>query len=288
MRPSRTGSRAPRANGRGAFVGETPSRASRGLPRVKPTPKELRALARRDPKLASWLPRLKPFPGFPDRKNARQRSHYAALAGAIVYQQLSTAAATTIWNRACALTPGDSFPEPAELLRLAPEALRGAGLSQAKVAALRDLATRIEARTLPLERLARWPDERVIEELVEVRGIGVWSAQMFLMFRLGRLDVFAPADLGLGEGLRMLDELDERPALRELEARAECWRPLRSVASWTLWRLVEHRRAELAARESAPRTSSRPPVKVERRAKDAVASTTAASSAARGARARRR
>ncbi len=225
---------------------------------MKPTPKELRELARRDPSLAAWLPRLKPFPGFPDRKNARQRSHYAALSGAIVYQQLSTAAATTIWNRACALTPGDAFPEPAELLRLDPQALRGAGLSQAKVAALRDLAERIEARSLPLERLARWPDERVIEELVQVRGIGVWSAQMFLMFRLGRLDVFAPADLGLAEGLRLLDELDERPAQRELEARAVCWRPLRSVASWMLWRLVEHERAQLAARAAASKLETAP------------------------------
>lgn len=214
-----------------------------------PTPAQLRALARNDPALARWLRRLPPYPGFPDRANPRHSSNYAALASAIVYQQLSTKAATTIWSRVCALTPGAGFPEPEELLALDATALRGAGLSQAKMLALQDLSRRIAARELPLDRLARLGDEAVVEHLVAVRGIGVWSAQMFLMFRLGRLDVFAPGDLGLQEGVRLLDGLAERPAARELAVRAERWAPLRSVASWTLWRLVEHERERL--RESA-------------------------------------
>lgn len=222
---------------------------------MKPTRAQLRDLLRRDPALGAWSSRLRPFPGFPDVTHPRQSSHYAALASAIVYQQLSTAAATTIWNRVSALADGARFPEPAELLELDDARLRGAGLSAAKVAALRDLATRIEGGTLQLERLARFSDERIVEELVQVRGIGVWSAQMFLMFRLGRLDVFAPADLGLAEGVRLLDGLAERPGPRELEVRAERWRPLRSVASWMLWRLVEHER-ERARTVNAPRPQS--------------------------------
>lgn len=220
-----------------------------------PTPAQLRALARRDPALGRWVRELPRFPGFPDRANPRQSSNYAALASAIVYQQLSTKAAATIWSRVCALTPGESFPEPAELLALDVARLRGAGLSQAKTLALQDLARRIVARELPLERLARLGDDAVVEHLVQVRGIGVWSAQMFLLFRLGRLDVFAPGDLGLQEGARILDGTPERPTPFALAARAERWGPLRSVAAWTLWRLVEHTRA----RESAPIATPPPP-----------------------------
>lgn len=226
---------------------------------MRPTPAQLRALARRDPALGRWVRELPRFPGFPDRANPRQRSHYGALASAIVYQQLSTKAAATIWSRVCALTPGDAFPEPGELLALAPERLRGAGLSQAKTLALQDLAQRIVARELPLARLDRLADDAVVEHLVQVRGIGVWSAQMFLLFRLGRLDVFAPGDLGLQEGVRILDGLAERPSPALLAERAERWRPLRSVASWTLWRLVEHaRRAAEPRKPAAPARAPSP------------------------------
>lgn len=218
---------------------------------MKPTPAELRALARRDPALGRWMRELAPFPGFPDRKNPRQSSNYGALASAIVYQQLSTKAAHTIWTRVCALTPGAGFPAPEELLALDVTQLRAAGLSHAKTLALRDLARRIVARELPIDRLTRLRDEHVVEHLVAVRGIGTWSAQMFLMFRLGRLDVFAPGDLGLQEGMRVLDGLERRPTHVEAEARAERWGPLRSVASWTLWRLVEHDRERARAAQAA-------------------------------------
>ena len=87
--------------------------------------------------------------------------------------------------------------------------------------------------------IAKRPNEEIIEELVAVRGIGRWTAQMFLMFRLARLDILAPLDLGLQEGLKRLDGLDERPKPKELEARGACWSPLGSVASWVLWRLTE-------------------------------------------------
>jgi len=207
-----------------------------------PTPAELRALARRDPVLGAAARRLDPYPGFP-RGEAARGTHYEALVRAIVYQQLSGKAAGTIHRRACALTPGKRFPGPPELPGLPDEALRGAGLSRAKVAAVRDLAGRIESGALKLRSIGRCEDERVIEQLVEVRGIGVWSARMFLMFRLGRLDVMPIGDLGVQEGLRLLDGLTERPTPRELLARSEPWAPLCSVAAWTLWRVVEEHRA---------------------------------------------
>jgi DNA-3-methyladenine glycosylase II len=209
---------------------------------MKPTPAELRALARRDPALGRALRELPPFPGFPLRGHPRQRSHYCALASAIVYQQLSGKAAETIWKRVCALEGGSRFPEPARLLAQPDERLRGAGLSRAKVAALRDLCQRIEDERLALPRLARLSDERVIEELVEVRGIGRWSAQMFLIFRLGRLDVLADGDLGVQEGLRLLDGLGERPDPAAVRERARSWSPLASVGCCGMWRLVENHR----------------------------------------------
>ena len=117
--------------------------------------------------------------------------------------------------------------------------MREAGLSRSKLRAIRDLAERVEAGSLNLRYLSRLSDEEVVEQLTAVWGIGVWTAQMFLLFHLGRLDIFAPGDLGLQEGIRMLDGLEERLTPAECEERAKAWAPLRSVASWYLWRLKD-------------------------------------------------
>ncbi len=206
---------------------------------MKPTSAALRDLARRDPVLGRAMKKLAPFPGFPDAAQRGQRTHFHALARAIIYQQLAGAAAKTIHDRVVALTPGTRFPKPAELLALPEAQMRGAGLSRNKLAALRDLATRIESGALVLQSIARRDDDAVIEALTEVFGIGPWSAQMFLMFRLGRLDVMPATDLGVQEGLRRLDGLAERPTPAQVLARGEAWRPLRSVASWYMWRLTD-------------------------------------------------
>ena len=206
---------------------------------MRPEPRELRALARRDPRLGAALRRVPPLPDFPREGPGARRSRYEALARAIVFQQLSGKAAGTIWRRACALSGRGRFPRPPELAGLSDGELRAAGLSANKQLALRDLARRVEDGRLRLRALGQLDDEAVIRELVAVRGIGRWTAQMFLLFQLGRPDVMAPDDLGLQEGLRRLDGLAERPGPRELAARAEVWAPLRSVASWTLWRLVD-------------------------------------------------
>ncbi|QDU65482.1 DNA-3-methyladenine glycosylase family protein [Engelhardtia mirabilis] len=207
------------------------------MPANAPDPKALRALARRDPALAALMKSAPAFPGFPTGHHAR-RTHFESLASAIVSQQLSGKAAATIWGRVLDLAPKRRLA-PEHIDDLADEQLRGAGLSGAKTASIRDLALKSRDGTLRLQGIARASEQEVIERLVQVRGIGVWSAQMFLMFKLGRLDVLAPGDLGLQEGLRRLDGLAERPSPAELEARGADWAPLRSVASWYLWRATE-------------------------------------------------
>lgn len=183
------------------------------------------------------MDRVPPFPGFP--RGVQRGSHFHSLARSVIYQQLSGRAAGTIYGRVKALTPGPRFPDPETVLALPEDRLRGAGLSRAKTRCLKDLAERVEDGRLRLRGIGRKADDEVIQELTQVWGIGVWSAQMFLMFKLGRLDIMAPGDLGLQEGLRRLDGLEDRPGPAELEERAERWKPLRSVASWTLWRLCD-------------------------------------------------
>ncbi|MDF1799445.1 MAG: DNA-3-methyladenine glycosylase 2 family protein [Planctomycetota bacterium] len=210
----------------------------------RPTPAALRALARRDPILGAAMGELAPFPGFPDTPARRRESHYQSLARAIVYQQLSGKAAATIWGRAVGLTPGSGFPKPAELLAFDEDSLRACGISRPKLRALTDLAERAHDGRLGLGAAARLDDDEVIGRLVAVRGIGVWSAQMFLMFKLGRLDVLPVGDLGVQEGLCILDGLDLRPTPDELAERGQVWRPLASVAAWFLWRLTDTPRCE--------------------------------------------
>lgn len=200
-------------------------------------PSALRALGRRDSALGKVMRRLPPFPDFPQA--GAHDSHFHALAKAIVHQQLATRAAATIHGRVRSLTPGRRFPRAAEVLELPGAALRGAGLSAAKTAALRDLAIKTLDGTIRLRSLSRLPDQEIIDHLVQVRGIGVWSAQMFLLFRLGRLDVMPVGDLGVREGARLLDGLTQRPTERELLARSAVWHPLCSVASWVCWRLTD-------------------------------------------------
>jgi DNA-3-methyladenine glycosylase II len=203
-----------------------------------PSPAQLRALARRDPVLGKAVQRLGPFPVFPGGEQ-RHLSHYEYLARAIVFQQLAAAAARTIWRRVCALTPGPRFPRAVEFLRFSDARLRSASLSRQKAAALRDLAARVEDGRLVLGALGRLSDDAIVERLTQVRGIGIWSAQMLLLFRLGRLDVLPHTDLGIQEGIKRLDGLAQRPKPKEVLARGEAWRPLASVAAWTLWRLVD-------------------------------------------------
>ncbi len=204
---------------------------------IQPTRAELRSLARRDPRLGSWMKRVAPYPGFPHSSQRFSRFH--ALARAVVYQQLSGAAAGTIYGRVCDLTVHRGFPRPEEVQALGEDRLRSAGLSRAKTRCILDLAGRVTEGRLKLRSIHRLSDEEIVERLTEVWGIGRWSAEMFLIFRLGRLDVMPATDLGVQEGMRRLDGLDARPGPAAVLERAEVWRPLRSVASWVLYRICD-------------------------------------------------
>jgi DNA-3-methyladenine glycosylase II len=214
---------------------------------LRPSRRALAALIAADPALADVLRRHGLYPGFPTPTAARRETHFAALGRTIIFQQLATAAATTIHGRVCTLGERGRFPSPAQTLALSDDSLAGVGVSGPKRLALRDLAERVEDGRLVLGSIAARTHQEIIDRLVTVRGIGVWSAQMFLIFRLGRLDVMPAGDLGVREGVRRLDGVAERPSPDEVLERAMPWAPLRSVAAWTLWRLA----GEPRPRESA-------------------------------------
>lgn len=167
----------------------------------------------------------------------RHGSHFEALARTIAFQQLAGRAASAIWARVRALVDGPFTPEA--VLVLDDARLRDAGLSGSKVASLRDLAARTSDGSLRVRRLGHLPDDEVIEQLTAVRGIGTWTAHMFLMFRLGRVDVWPTGDLGVRNGYAAVMGLERPPSAAELEPLGEPLRPYRSVAAWYCWRAVE-------------------------------------------------
>ncbi len=191
-------------------------------------------LSTADPRMGALIEEIGPgAPGF----GVRTDETVPALVRAITGQQVSVAAARTIHGRIVALL-GAVTPEA--ILAQSDEALRACGLSRAKTAAVQDLAAKsLEGTVLSREAFAAMPDEEVIARLVGVRGIGVWTARMFVLFTLGRPDVWAPGDLGLREGLRVMTDAEERPTPKAFEAAGEPFRPWRSVASWYLWRATE-------------------------------------------------
>jgi DNA-3-methyladenine glycosylase II len=187
-----------------------------------------------DPVLAELIERYGPL----ERPLRAQRSHYGALVRAIVGQQLSTKAAAAIYAR-LADRFGGREPTPQEILDDDPDQLFAVGLSRAKVAYLRSLAEHITDGSLELERLDALPDDAVIAELTAVKGIGDWSAHMFLMFHLWRPDVLAVGDLGIRKAMMVAYALPEMPAAAAMERIAEPWRPYRTLACRYLWRVLD-------------------------------------------------
>jgi DNA-3-methyladenine glycosylase II len=206
------------------------------MPTVLPTDYERarRHLIRRDPILAKVIKQVGPcklsdIPDWPP---------FMSLAEAIASQQLSVKAADTIFGRLCDLFGPDRQPDPVRLLTMEDAVLRGAGFSRAKVLFLRDLATHVVDKRLDLEQMREHDDMHVMEQLTAVKGIGVWTAEIFLMFRLKRPDVFPADDLGLVKAAQRVYGLRQRPTRTRLLKMAEAWRPYRSVAAWYLWRSV--------------------------------------------------
>lgn len=164
-------------------------------------------------------------------------THFEFIARSIIYQQLSTKAATTIHGRVQTLCGGALTTEP--LISLPDEALRGAGLSRQKLGYLRDLAARAADGRLDTQHFAELPDEEITRQLVEVKGIGVWTAQMFLIFKLVRPDVLPVLDLGIRKGFQRAYRMRKLPDARRMEKIARAWAPYRTIGSWYMWRVLE-------------------------------------------------
>lgn len=192
------------------------------------------------------------------------QSIFEALLESIIYQQLNGKVAATITGRVKALFPENSghirtrrglvarFPAPEQIVAAAPELLRSAGLSQAKMLAIKDLAVKTIEGVVPSVRQAhRMSDDELIERLVQVRGIGRWTVEMLLLFRLGRPDVLAVDDYGVRKGFAKMKKLAELPKPKELLAYGERWRPYRSVACWYLWRAAEMKDLPMAGEPAA-------------------------------------
>jgi 3-methyladenine DNA glycosylase/8-oxoguanine DNA glycosylase len=171
----------------------------------------------------------------------RTPSVFGALAEAIVFQQLNGKAAATIFARLCSLFPNPPLGlTPERILRASDQKLRSAGLSGSKALSLRDLAQKTKDGTIPsLVEIRKLSDDEIIERLTEVRGVGKWTAEMLLIFRLGRPDVLPVDDFGVRKGFALTFKRREPPAKADLEKRGERWRPYRTVASWYLWRAAE-------------------------------------------------
>ena len=212
----------------------------------------LRHLRKADPVLAGVMRRSVRYNVVPDGT----QSLFHALSESIVYQQLSGKAAVTIFSRFVGLyTSGKwevgsgkgragrtrrRFPRPEDVLATPHDVLRSAGLSNNKALALKDLAAKtIDGTVPPLRSVKRMSDAELIERLTTVRGIGVWTVEMLLMFRLGRPDVLPVGDLGVRKGYMLAYGLEEMPKPKELLALGEVWRPFRSVGSWYMWRACE-------------------------------------------------
>ncbi|HXL23709.1 MAG TPA: DNA-3-methyladenine glycosylase 2 family protein [Candidatus Dormibacteraeota bacterium] len=171
---------------------------------------------------------------------------YEALLESIAYQSISGKAAATIFARVKALSASGGIPTPQEMLKLRKSALRKAGLSGAKVLAMKDLAHKTIDGVVPtLEQAEKMSDEELIERLVSVRGIGAWTVEMFLIFRLGRPDVLPIHDLAVKKGWSVAYGKKHMPKPKELLAFGERWRPYRTVASWYMWRAFQRAGAKI-------------------------------------------
>ena len=195
-----------------------------------------KCLAERDDCLKRLIEQTIPF----RIKIEHDQSPYEVLLESIAYQSISGKAAATIFGRIKALSSNGRAPSPEQMLKLRKPALRKAGLSGAKILAMKDLAQKTLDGIVPtLEQAEKLPDEELVERLVSVRGIGAWTVEMFLIFRLGRPDVLPIHDLGVKKGWSVTYGKKHMPKPKELLAFGERWRPYRTVASWYMWRAFE-------------------------------------------------
>ena len=197
----------------------------------------LRHLHKADPIMRTLIRRIGPCTFEP----RRMQSPYEVLVRAVAHQQLHGRAAEAILGRLIALFPGKRFPEPSDILRTSMKRLRRAGFSRAKILAIKHIARKTLAGIVPTRRAAaRMSDEDMILQLTQLRGVGRWTVEMLLMFHLGRPDILPVDDFGIREGFRITYGLRKRPTPKQVLTHGERWRPHRTIASWYLWRAVEH------------------------------------------------
>lgn len=168
-------------------------------------------------------------------------SAFQSLCESIVYQQLSGKAAATILGRFVTLWPKKKFPTPEDVLKIKNEKLRAVGLSQQKASYLKDLAAKFLDGTIDQKKFPQMSDREIIEHVTAVKGIGEWTAQMFLMFTLGRPDVLPTGDLGIQKAFQKVFKLRAKPNPKKMERLAECWSGHRTVACFYLWRLLDEK-----------------------------------------------
>lgn len=197
--------------------------------------KAVEALRAADPKMARAIDAVGPCTLRPRTEG----THFDHLARAIVYQQLSGSAAATIYGRFTVQCGAGAAPTPAAILSIDETTMRACGLSGAKTAAIRDLARHVIDGRLPLDTIETMDDEAIIQSLIPVRGVGRWTAQMFLMFRLWRPDVLPVLDLGVRKGAQRIYNMRALPEAERLEKVARGWRPWASIASWYCWRVLD-------------------------------------------------
>ena len=197
---------------------------------------ETRHLSKMDPVMRRLIREVGPF----TLTLRSKRSPFESLARAIAYQQLHEKAAESILRRFVALFPAGRFPQPGDLLAMDEQAIRGAGFSQAKVAALRDLAGKTLDGTVPTGAIVRkLDDEAIVERLIAVRGVGRWTVEMLLIFQLGRPDVLPVDDFGVRNGFRIAYGLRKMPTPKNVARHGERWKPYRTAAAWYLWRAAD-------------------------------------------------
>ncbi|MDR3615869.1 MAG: DNA-3-methyladenine glycosylase [Candidatus Obscuribacterales bacterium] len=261
---------------------------------IKQSKKAMKHLSKVDAKLGTLIEEVGPF----TLEIAHLQSSFEALARSIVYQQLAGAAAASIFNRVRTLISETAFPTPDELLALPEATVRAAGLSRSKTLALLDLAEKTKAGLVPEpEQMQSMSDVEIIAALTSIRGIGPWTVEMLLIFRLGRLDVMPATDYGVRKGFALTygklkrtatksvkktttaasKPPDDLPTPKELTDYAEIWRPYRSIASWYMWRAVElhQARTKLENQSAPPKAHKKTPPKKVAQLKAAEKKTTA-------------
>lgn len=195
--------------------------------------KSLKHISQADTVMKKLIKRSAPFALKPDL----EQTPFEALTRAVASQQLHGAAAEAILNRFIALVPGKAFPSPADVTMLTDDQIRSAGFSYGKIRTLRDLAEKVSAGVVPSSgEIKSMADDDIVARITQVRGIGRWTVEMLLIFKLGRMDVLPVDDFGVKKGFMRAYCLEEMPKPKEILSHGERWRPYRTIASWYLWR----------------------------------------------------